>query len=115
MNRYFIAASFSENIKVVAVSKTKSTEKIKEIYDLGQETLVKIVCVKLVKKHEDLSLKDINWHMIGKIHKEIRLNIAPFIHLIHSVDSERLLNQINKEEIKNNRIINVFIANKNIK
>ena len=61
-----------------------------------------------VKKNEDLP-KDINWHLIGKLQRNKVKYIAPFIHLIHSVDSERLLNQINREGDKNNRIINVLL------
>ena len=108
MDYILFKKSISENIKVVAVSKTKSTEKIKEIYDLGHRDFGENKVQELVKKHEDLP-KDINWHMIGKLQRNKVKYIAPFIHLIHSVDSERLLNQINKEGDKNNRIINVLL------
>ena len=108
MDYILFKKSISENIKVVAVSKTKSTEKIKEIYDLGHRDFGENKVQELVKKHEDLP-KDINWHLIGKLQRNKVKYIAPFIHLIHSVDSERLLNQINKEGDKNNRIINVLL------
>ena len=108
MDYILFKKSISENIKVVAVSKTKSTEKIKEIYYLGHRDFGENKVQELVKKHEDLP-KDINWHMIGKLQRNKVKYIAPFIHLIHSVDSERLLNQINKEGDKNNRIINVLL------
>lgn len=108
MDYILFKKSISENIKVVAVSKTKSTEKIKEIYDLGHRDFGENKVQELVKKYEDLP-KDINWHLIGKLQRNKVKYIAPFIHLIHSVDSERLLNQINKEGDKNNRIINVLL------
>ena len=108
MDYILFKKSISENIKVVAVSKTKSTEKIKEIYYLGHRDFGENKVQELVKKHEDLP-KDINWHLIGKLQRNKVKYIAPFIHLIHSVDSERLLNQINKEGDKNNRIINVLL------
>ena len=108
MDYILFKKSISENIKVVAVSKTKSTEKIKEIYDLGHRDFGENKVQELLKKHEDLP-KDINWHLIGKLQRNKVKYIAPFIHLIHSVDSERLLNQINKEGDKNNRIINVLL------
>ena len=108
MDYILFKKSISENIKVVAVSKTKSIQKIKEIYDLGHRDFGENKVQELVKKHEDLP-KDINWHLIGKLQRNKVKYIAPFIHLIHSVDSERLLNQINKEGDKNNRIINVLL------
>lgn len=108
MDYILFKKSISENIKIVAVSKTKSTEKIKEIYDLGHRDFGENKVQELLKKHEDLP-KDINWHLIGKLQRNKVKYIAPFIHLIHSVDSERLLNQINKEGDKNNRIINVLL------
>ena len=108
MDYILFKKSISENIKVVAVSKTKSNEKIKEIYDLGHRDFGENKVQELVKKYEDLP-KDINWHLIGKLQRNKVKYIAPFIHLIHSVDSERLLNQINKEGDKNNRIINVLL------
>ena len=108
MDYILFKKSISENIKIVAVSKTKSTEKIKDIYDLGHRDFGENKVQELVKKHEDLP-KDINWHLIGKLQRNKVKYIAPFIHLIHSVDSERLLNQINKEGDKNNRIINVLL------
>lgn len=108
MDYILFKKSISENIKVVAVSKTKSIQKIKEIYDLGHRDFGENKVQELVKKHEDMP-KDINWHLIGKLQRNKVKYIASFIHLIHSVDSERLLNQINKEGDKNNRIINVLL------
>ena len=100
--------SVPENVKIIAVSKTKPIKKIKQIYDLGHRDFGENKVQELVKKHENLP-NDINWHLIGKLQRNKVKYIAPFIHLIHSVDSERLLSQINKEGDKNNRIINVLL------
>ena len=100
--------SIPENINIIAVSKTKPVEKIKQIYDLGHKDFGENKVQELVKKYEELP-DDINWHLIGKLQRNKVKYIAPFIHLIHSVDSEKLLSQINKEGNKNNRIINVLL------
>ena len=100
--------SIPENVDIIAVSKTKPIEKIKQIYDLGHKDFGENKVQELVKKHEELP-DDINWHLIGKLQRNKVKYIAPFIHLIHSVDSEKLLSQINKEGDKNNRIINVLL------
>ena len=100
--------SVPENVTIIAVSKTKPVEKIKQIYDLGQKDFGENKVQELVKKYEELP-DDINWHLIGKLQRNKVKYIAPFIHLIHSVDSEKLLSQINKEGDKNNRIINVLL------
>ena len=100
--------SIPENVNIIAVSKTKPVEKIKQIYDLGHKDFGENKVQELVKKHEELP-EDINWHLIGKLQRNKVKYIAPFIHLIHSVDSEKLLSQINKEAEKNNRIINVLL------
>jgi pyridoxal phosphate enzyme (YggS family) len=100
--------SIPENVNIIAVSKTKPVEKIKQIYDLGHKDFGENKVQELIKKHEELP-DDINWHLIGKLQRNKVKYIAPFIHLIHSVDSEKLLSQINKEGDKNNRIINVLL------
>ena len=100
--------SIPENVNIIAVSKTKPVEKIKQIYDLGHKDFGENKVQELVKKYEELP-DDINWHLIGKLQRNKVKYIAPFVHLIHSVDSEKLLIQINKEGNKNNRIINVLL------
>ena len=100
--------SIPQNVNIIAVSKTKTVEKIKQIYDLGHKDFGENKVQELFKKHEELP-DDINWHLIGKLQRNKVKYIAPFIHLIHSVDSEKLLSQINKEGDKNNRIINVLL------
>ena len=96
------------NVKLVAVSKTKSINLIESAYKAGQRDLGENKVQELVNKLENLP-KDINWHMIGHLQRNKVKYIAPFIYLIQSVDSLRLLIEINKQGIKNNRVINVLV------
>ena len=96
------------NVKLVAVSKTKSINLIESAYKAGQRDFGENKVQELVDKFENLP-KDINWHMIGHLQRNKVKYIAPFIYLIQSVDSLRLLIEINKQGIKNNRVINVLI------
>lgn len=89
---------------LVAVSKFKSTEDILELYHEGHRDFGENYVQELVQKYEDLP-KDIRWHFIGNLQRNKVKYIAPFIHLIHGVDSFRLYKEINKEGEKNNRII----------
>jgi len=94
--------------KLIAVSKTKPNELIQEAYENGQRNFGENKAQELVSKYEQLP-KDILWHMIGHLQRNKVKYIAPFVHLIHGVDSERLLAAINKEAKKNNRIINCLL------
>ena len=96
------------NVKLVAVSKTKSINLIESAYKGGQRDFGENKVQELVDKFENLP-KDINWHMIGHLQRNKVKYIAPFIYLIQSVDSLRLLIEINKQGIKNNRVINVLV------
>ena len=96
------------NVKLVAVSKTKSINLIESAYKGGQRDFGENKVQELVNKFENLP-KDINWHMIGHLQRNKVKYIAPFIYLIQSVDSLRLLIEINKQGIKNNRVINVLV------
>ena len=96
------------NVKLVAVSKTKSLNLIESAYKAGQRDFGENKVQELVNKFENLP-KDINWHMIGHLQRNKVKYIAPFIYLIQSVDSLRLLIEINKQGIKNNRVINVLV------
>ena len=95
-------------VTVVAVSKTKPTDAIQEAYDAGHVDFGENKVQELCLKHETLP-KDICWHMIGHLQRNKVKYIAPFVHLIHGVDSERLLNEINRQGAKNNRIIDVLL------
>ena len=93
---------------LVAVSKTKPVEDIQALYDLGQRDFGENYVQELTDKYELLP-KDINWHFIGHLQSNKVKYIAPFVHLIHGVDSEKLLTEINKQAAKNNRIINCLL------
>ena len=106
------------HVKLIAVSKTKPVEQIKDIYDLGLRAFGENKVQELIEK-ENVLPKNIEWHMIGHLQKNKVKYIASFIHLIHSVDSLDLLVEINKYAMKNNRIIDCllqfYIANENTK
>ena len=93
---------------LVAVSKTKPNEAIKELYDLGQRDFGENYVQELVDKQASLPL-DIRWHFIGHLQSNKVKYIAPFVHLIHGVDSLKLLQEINKQAIKNNRVIDCLL------
>ena len=95
-------------VTVVAVSKTKPADAIQLAYEAGHLDFGENKVQELCQKHELLP-KDIRWHMIGHLQRNKVKYIAPFVHLIHGVDSERLLNEINKHGAKNNRIIDVLL------
>ncbi len=97
-----------KDVTLVAVSKTKPAESIKELYDLGQRDFGENYVQELVDKQAQLPL-DIRWHFIGHLQTNKIKYIAPFVHLIHGVDSFKLLNEINKQAVKNNRVIRVLL------
>jgi PLP dependent protein len=95
-------------VKIIAVSKTKPAEMVLEVYNLGHKQFGENKVQELVEKNEVLP-KDIEWHMIGHLQRNKVKYIAPFIALIHSVDSFKLLKEIDKEGQKNNRVINCLL------
>ena len=113
-----IADLGSHHVTLVAVSKTKSVAEIKELYDLGQKDFGENYVQELVEKQSQLP-KDIRWHFIGHLQTNKVKQIAPFIDLIQSVDSQKLLHEINKQAQKNNRVIDcllqVYIAREETK
>ena len=96
------------NCKLIAVSKTKPADLILTAYEAGQRDFGENKVQELVNKHESLP-KDIKWHMIGNLQSNKVKYIAPFIHLIHAVDSEKLLLTINNEAKKNDRVIDCLL------
>ena len=96
------------NTTLVAVSKTKPAQEIRELYDFGQRDFGENYVQELTEKAEMLP-KDIRWHFIGHLQRNKVKCIASFVHLIHGVDSEKLLNEINKEGRKNNKVINCLL------
>ena len=103
-----IIDNIPKKVSLVAVSKTKPVELIKNAYDCGQRDFGENKVQELVNKFELLP-KDIKWHMIGHLQRNKVKYIAPFVYLIHSVDSVRLLNEINKQAEKNNKTISVLL------
>ena len=93
---------------LVAVSKTKPKEDILELYTLGQRDFAENYVQELADKQELLP-KDIRWHFIGHLQSNKVKFIAPFVSLIHSVDSLKLLKEIDKQATKNNRIIDCLL------
>ena len=103
-----ISENIPENVSLIAVSKTKSKNLIELAYNHGQRDFGENKVQELVEKYNSLQ-KDINWHMIGHLQRNKVKQIAPFVYLIHSVDSYRFLIEINKQGLKNGRIINVLV------
>ena len=93
---------------LVAVSKTKTVDIIMELYDAGQRDFGENYVQELTDKYNTLP-KDINWHFIGHLQSNKVKYIAPFVHLIHSVDSFKLLQEINKQGKKNNLVVNCLL------
>jgi PLP dependent protein len=93
---------------LVAVSKTKPIEDIRALYELGQRDFGENYVQEMVDKEAVLP-KDIRWHFIGHLQSNKVKYIAPFVHLIHGVDSIGLLKEINKQGAKNNRVINCLL------
>jgi len=98
----------SFQVKLIAVSKTKSPEQIMDLYTDGQRAFGENKVQEMVAKYEALP-KDIEWHLIGHLQKNKVKYIAPFVKMIHSVDSTELLQTIQKEAVKYNRVIDVLL------
>ena len=107
-NYQAILSQLPENVKLVTVSKTNPAEKIKEVYDLGQRAFGENKVQELLEKHPVLP-NDIEWHLIGHLQTNKVKYIAGFISMIESIDSEKLLKEVDKEALKNNRKINVLL------
>lgn len=101
---YLLKEELPEEVVLVAVSKTKPAALIQEAYDAGQRIFGENKVQEMVDKWEVLP-KDIEWHLIGHLQSNKVKYIAPFVSLIHSVDSFKLLQEINKQGEKNNRVI----------
>jgi PLP dependent protein len=114
-----IRAQFEQqNVTLVAVSKTKPNEDIMALYELGQRDFGENYVQELVAKQQALPA-DIRWHFIGHLQSNKVKMIAPFVHLIHGVDSNKLLLEINKQGAKLNRnigcLLQVYIAKEDSK
>ncbi|MFA6245738.1 MAG: YggS family pyridoxal phosphate-dependent enzyme [Mucilaginibacter sp.] len=106
------------NVTLLAVSKTKPAADLQEAYDAGQRLFGENIVQELVEKHEQLP-KDIEWHLIGHLQTNKVKYIAPFVSMIQSVDSIKLLQEINKHAEKSKRVIDcllqIYIADEETK
>ncbi len=103
-----IKTQLPEHVTLIAVSKTKPNEMLLEAYNAGQRDFGENYVQELVDKESQLP-KDIRWHFIGHLQSNKVKYIAPFVYLIHGVDSFSLLKEINKQGLKNNRIIDCLL------
>ena len=103
-----IRKELPKHVVLVAVSKTKPLEDIKEAFDAGQRIFGENKVQEMAAKWEVLP-KEIEWHFIGHLQRNKVKYLAPFVSLIHGVESLRLLKEINKQALKSNRIIDVLL------
>ena len=103
-----VKASIPSGVKLIAVSKTRTVEEIQALYDLGQRAFGENYPQELRDK-QPLLPDDIQWHFIGHLQGNKVKYISPFVHLVHGVDSERLLNELNKRAANAERTINVLL------
>jgi pyridoxal phosphate enzyme (YggS family) len=106
--RELSASLQDKKIKLVAVSKTKPADAILELYHLGQRDFGENYVQELIEKEAALP-KDVRWHFIGHLQTNKVKYLAPFVSLIHGVDSFKLLKEIDKQGLKNNRVIPVLL------
>ena len=104
----WLKKTIPENVGIVAVSKTKPVSAIMQAYHAGQRIFGENRVQEVVFKQSQLA-SDIDWHFIGHLQTNKVRYIAPFISLIHSVDSMKLLAEVNREALKNNRIIECLL------
>lgn len=113
-----IKSILPKHVTLIAVTKTHPIEKLMEVYNANHKIFGENKVQEMCDKHEQLP-KDIEWHLIGHLQTNKVKYIAPFVALIHSVDSIKLLQEINKQALKNNRtikcLLQVFIANEETK
>ncbi len=107
-NLLTIKNNIPENVTLVAVSKTKPVSELMQAYDAGQRIFGENKIQEMAEKWEKMP-QDIEWHMIGHVQTNKVKFMAPFVKLIHGVDSLKLLKEINKQAYKNNRIIDCLL------
>ena len=103
-----VRATVPNDVTLIAVSKTKPVTDLQEAYDAGQRIFGENKALEMRDKHQELP-KDIQWHFIGRLQTNKIKYIAPFVSLIHSIDSISLLEAVNKEAVKNNRVIDCLL------
>ena len=103
-----IKSEIPENVTLVAVSKTKPESDILEAYNTGQRVFGENKIQEMAAKYEALP-KDIEWHMIGHVQTNKIKYMAPFVSLVHGVDREKVLKELNKQALKNDRVIHCLL------
>ena len=107
-NLQSIQSTLPQNVTLVAVSKTKPIPDLMEAYNAGQRIFGENKIQEMAEKWEQMP-KDIQWHMIGHVQTNKVKYMASFVSLIHGVDSLKLLQEINKQALKNNRVIDCLL------
>lgn len=107
-NLNIVRATVPSNVTLIAVSKTKPVSDLQEAYDAGQRIFGENKALEMRDKHQALP-DDIQWHFIGHLQTNKIKYIAPFVTLIHAIDSLSLLEAVNKEAAKNNRVIDCLL------
>lgn len=103
-----VRESIPSGVLLVAVSKTKPVDDLMEAYEAGQRVFGENHALEMRDKHEALP-KDIDWHFIGHLQTNKIKYIIPFVRLIHSIDTFNLLQAVNKEAVKNNRVVDCLL------
>jgi pyridoxal phosphate enzyme (YggS family) len=107
-NLNIVRATVPSNVTLIAVSKTKPVSDLQEAYEAGQRIFGENKALEMRDKHQALPT-DIQWHFIGHLQTNKIKYIAPFVTLIHAIDSLSLLEAVNKEAAKNNRVIDCLL------
>jgi len=107
-NIHKIVSNIPKNVKLIAISKTKTNHDIMKAYESGQRLFGENKIQEMSSKFEDLP-KDIKWHMVGHVQSNKIKYMAPYVDLIHGIDSLKSIKIINKEGVKNNRVINCLL------
>ena len=107
-NLNIVRATVPSNVTLIAVSKTKPVSDLQEAYDAGQRIFGENKALEMRDKHQVLP-NDIQWHFIGHLQTNKIKYIAPFVTLIHAIDSLSLLEAVNKEAVKNSRVIDCLL------
>ena len=107
-NIHKIVSNIPKNVKLIAISKTKTNNDIMKAYESGQRLFGENKIQEMSSKFEDLP-KDIKWHMVGHVQSNKIKYMAPYVDLIHGIDSLKSIKIINKEGVKNNRVINCLL------
>ena len=103
-----VRATIADGVRLIAVSKTKPVEDLQEAYEAGQRLFGENKALEMRDKHEALP-KDIEWHFIGHLQTNKIKYIAPFVSLIHGIDSLNVLQAVNKEAAKHERVIDCLL------